>query len=483
MLDKIREKLGGLVGDTWIDETTTHGKLVKLYRDYAEGHHRSFLTTKQRRMLNISSDATEETCVNYADLVVSRMNDRLTLSGIDGDSEGATAWANTVHEVNRFDGLSMDVNEAAIRDGVTYLLTQFDNVSKLPILAHELAWDGTVGMIAVYDRMGKTIVAAVKVWYEGAEDARRVNFYYPDRIEKYSTNGDGLTPLAEPGQSAPGVTPWVDKSGKPIGMVPVVAVVNRAKTHRKTGISELAAVIPLNDALNRTLVDMIMTSGLTAFQIRYAFGFDPGDAVEPGGWIIANKDGLTKEQQVQVGTLEQGQLAALLDHALFLIDQIGEVSQTPLRTAMGSDAQSGEALKQRESGLLSKVRRFQVKGGNAWEDVMAVAATLQAAFGTANTGWAKTRWAAVWKDAQVRNDAEVIANAMLVREVVGDEETLHLIAPVYGWDDAHIQQILASKQAQTSRALAALANSTPNFGAFGGGFDAANGVAAEMSRV
>lgn len=453
MLDLMQKRLGSLVRSTWADEVRHQGTLVRLFRDYYEGNHRAKLTKEMKEMLRVTGDQLDQFNINYSERVVQAMADRLAVTSIEGGTKEASLWASDVLDANRMDGMQMDVHEAALRDGVTYVMVAYDNEQQMPVLAHEPAWDGDVGMIAIKDRTGKKIIAAIKVWYEG--DDKRVNFYLPEQVEKYAFNDGALKPLGEP-------EAWLGRDAQPIG-VPVVAF--------GAGRSELSTVIPMQDALNRTLVSMVMTSELTAFQIRIALGFNPPDKVTPGMWVvIGGTDGLTKDQLADAKVLEQGQIVPFINQAEFLINQISTVSSTPIPSAMGGDNASGEALKQREVGLLGKIRRFHVRGGNSWEDVMTMAAAVQRAFGRRQPP-ASDRWWTRWEDAELRNDSEIIANANAVRELVGDRETLRLVANVYDYDDTDIDRILDERAAQTVSALNALMANQPRFDAIGASVD------------
>ena len=465
MLEQIETMLGSMVRDEWAAEVEAQGEKVLLYRQYADGEHRAKLTPEMKQMLRISGDALDQFNANYCDLVVATMADRLTVERIEGGDD-ASEWAEALLRYNRFDGFQMDVHEATIRDGDTFVMLGYDNDAQMPTFHHEPAWDGDTGMIVVYDRMRVNILVAIKVWYEAnpassgedSTDDKRINIYYPDRVEKYwsAEGGDSLDPIGEE------PTPWKMTSGEAVG-VPVIHFRNRARSRTTTGISELASVIPLQDALNRNLTSMVTTSELSAFQIRVAKGFDPPTNLSPGMWVVIGPEGLDKDQVADADTMEQAQLVPFINQAYFLIDQIGNVSRTPMAGNMGGDSQSGEALKQREVGLLGKIGRFQVKTGNAWEDVMQMAARVQTAFGSKQPPQVQT-WNTKWKDAQIRNDAETIQNAMMVADLVGEAETLRLVGKVFGWDEAKIKMIMAEKASETVNRLAGL--NLPGFAQF-----------------
>ena len=474
MLDAIQAKLGALAPSDWAAKTQAWGELVALYRQYAEGDHRAKMTPEMKAMLRISDARTDQFNINYCDMVVQTMADRLKVTAVDGDNDAASAWSADLLTFNRMDGLQMKVHEAAIRDGVTYVMVAYDNDAQKPRLEHEEAYDGECGLIAVYDRTRKNIVAAVKIWLEG--DSKFVNIYFPNRVEKYAygEGGDLKDVIGQP-------VAWVDQVTNEAVGVPVVAFQSREKSRSTTGSSEIAPVIPIQDGLNRTLVSMVITAELTAFQIRYAVGWSPPAGITPGMWLkISETQPLTPDERIEVGTLQQGQLDQYLAQALFLIDQIGTVSRTPLPQHMGGDNASGEALKQREVGLLGKVERFQVTGGNAWENTLMMAAAVQQAFGLSKPPVA-ARFNTKWKTAAIRNDTDVIKNVKEAAQWIGDEEALRQIAPVFGFDEDKIQRLLQQLKAQKAADLSAMGGNVPGFNQFalpanGNGADGVTGA-------
>jgi hypothetical protein len=462
MLSNIQEKIKWLVRLNWAYEMGKHGEKVELWRDYERGDHALTLTSEMRAMLRIADGKDRQFGANYCPLIIGAMADRLTVQTIEGESDAATAWAADLLKQNRFDGMQMDVTASSLRDACTFIMVSWDNDLKRVVFTHELMWDGDTGVIPVYDRANKNMVAAIKVWYEGADDARRVNFYYPDRVEKYTADaaGAGLTPLVTDEDAT-----WVDTQGKALG-VPLVAIRNRARTGIPLGTSELEPVIPLQDILNENMMSMTATATLTGFPIRYALGFVPPANVSPGMWVVVGGGAeIPKDQLVEMGVLKQGDLVPFISQAEYLIDQISEVSRTPIMRNGSSTSASGESQKQRGEQLLSKVRQYQVPAGNAWEDVMALAAKVQDAFG-ATKAPASASWRCRWADAELRNEADAIKNIMLTSEVMGAEQTLREVGNVFGWDEMMIARIIASKASERTASLAALGGGLPGFARF-----------------
>lgn len=181
-------------------------------------------------------------------------------------------------------------------------------------------------------------------------------------------------------------------------------------------------------------------------------------------WVTIGENGLTPDMVADAYTLEAGGIVPFIEQANHLIEQIATISRTPLPSTLGGANASGEALKQRETGLLAKVRKAQVKIGNAHEDMMALAAIIHNTYAT--TSVPDSSWRTIWQDAEIRNESQMIANALSVREIVGDRETLRLIADVYGYDMQKQEQIVAEQQQRTIEAMSALGGTIAGFDQF-----------------
>ena len=271
MLKAIKKELGDLVLDTWYTEMQNWGALVALYSQYYEGEHRAKMTTEQKQMLNYSEPATEYFRANYCEKVVDDMADKLIVAGIEGSDEISTKWAGEVLEFSRFDAVNADVHEEMIKVGTSFVYVDYDNDANKSRLVYEPAWDGDTGMMAVYARDRKTVVAGVKVWWEAGFDKRRVNVYYPTKIKKFTAPDEGdLTPLPE--------EPEVEWK---VGKVSIIPFRYRRNSRRTVGRSKLSGTVTLQDALNRAFVSMTISGELSAFSNRVAKGFEPPQNLTP----------------------------------------------------------------------------------------------------------------------------------------------------------------------------------------------------------
>lgn len=463
----------------WAAEQMMLGEKVQLFRRYMDGDHRANMTTEMRKQLRlppppVSASAStnvkagytalygsmNELNDNYCGVIVRTMADRLHVVAIEADNDAATQWAQELMDDNEFDAIQGDIYEACLRDANTYLMVDWDAKKSQVRWTPENAYDAASGVLVLYDE-NDDIEMAIKIWQlrvgdkDGVETCR-VNVYYPDRIEKYvSRNNGNLVRFEVEGEAWP--APWVLPNGEPIG-VPVVHFPNRKTGYNDYGVSELEDAIPLQDALNRVVVDTVMTADLTAFPIRTAVGIEPPADVTPGMFLYLGpmKDKSGKPippdekmiewfKSVKFGSIEPGEVMPFIQTGMFFKGEMFDVSSTP-HPVRGEEKESGEAKKQREVVFLGKVKRFQPKAGIAWKRVIELSQRVQEAFGE-KPPEAK-RWTVKWKPPEIRNDAEIITNAKEIKDVVGDKEFLRQTAAVTNYTEARIAAILNEKKEQ-----------------------------------
>ena len=447
----------GLSFEAWKNEQDALVVKVKLFREYMAGDHRAELSTEMIEMLRIDSRNASRFNDNYCTRVVYAMSDRCTVDRIESDTDAGNAWVGGLLDASRFDGLQTNVIESSLIDGNAYTLTTWDEATGQSMLISEPAYNGTSGMMVLHDAFGK-VETAVKVWKEA--DDTRVTVYFRDRIRRYIGQGDGVLEPYEP-DGIPFETMQLLK-GEPLGC-PVTHYPNRWVVGSFYGLSELEQVIPLQDSLNRTLTSLIMASELTAFQVKVALGFKPPAALTPGCIVTIDEgDTMSDVHEPKMYVLETGQVIPYIQAADWLVGQIGRVSDTPMPEGMGGDNASGESLKQREIGLLGKVSRYHVRTGNKWEDAVMLAHRLETIWSTAAPAPVETL-DCQWAPAEIRNDTEVIANAKVLDDMGYPDEALRQMAPVYGWDEAKIQQLLEEKQATQAQDFTRLTRTFDTF--------------------
>lgn len=437
-------------------------------RAYFDGDHdASYLTTEMKQLLRLSSSSSIPFAANYCKVIVNTFVDRLNVTGIRTDNDPTNEWIADLLIDNRFDAMQTQVHEAAILDGDSYVMVSYDNASGRIAFTHEYAFDGTSGMLALYrSRDTREMTAAIKVWHieiDANTIQTRVNVYWPDRIERYAALNQGnLEPYSTPG--LPPVEAWANqRTGEPIG-IPVVHFRNGGRYN--TGISEIAGAIPIQDAHNRTWYSLVLNSEYTGFPLLFAKGFNPGGNLRPGSLITATINGEppTTDMQIDLQRVPAGSNQEFLATAQYQEGVMGRITRTPSPEFIAPTA-SGEARKQAEVGLVGKVKRFQVNAGNAWEDVVTLAARVQDAYSNERPP-EFDRLTTQWQNPELRNDVEVVENAVKIAPFVDKQTTLEAVAPVFGWDADKIQEILERMQTEDAAKVDNALAQMPNFNRF-----------------
>ena len=148
---------------------------IRDYREWYDGDHGTQLTDRQRRYLQIKHG--EEFNDNYCSIVVDALWERLVVTGFDADGQDSDIWG--WWQANRMDRVQGQVHLAAVRDGDSYVLVDWDNDAGGPRFTVELAYDGAEGVKLHYDPERRTqAVFASKRWrigpFRGVDDSQEV---------------------------------------------------------------------------------------------------------------------------------------------------------------------------------------------------------------------------------------------------------------------------------------------------------------------
>ncbi len=386
-------------------------------RDYYHGHHPTHLTERQQTYLGAVRGSF---CANYCRLVVEAVAERLRAQGIEADHTPTARWLADWWKRAHLAALGAAVHLAAVRDGQTFVIVDYDPQTDRPRATLNPADDGSGGITMHYDADGTPLYAAKRWTVDNGPRAgtqRRMNLYYPDRIEKYLSTT--AAPYWHPLPESP--LPWVGRDGAPLGL-PVIPFRNRLADD-PAGVSELSDVIPLQDALNKTLIDLVALADANAFPLMVALGFGvPDDLTLAPGAVVQvppSLDGPT-DFKILPGS-DVGNLLALLEQ---FVTEIARVSSTPLSRLQVSGHVAAEGtLKQQEAGLIAKVERKQVIFGDAWADLLGLVLRVQNTYGAARVH-ADTPLSINWAPAATRSEAEHLQLLLLKAQLGVPVETL-----------------------------------------------------------
>jgi hypothetical protein len=254
----------------------------------------------------------------------------------------------------------------------------------------------------------------------------------------------------------------IDRDVHNLGEVPVVPLVNRARTVDRCGRSELTPIIPLSDAANKIATDMMVAAEFVAIPLRGLFGIGPDDLEDAQGnkltalqaimgklLTIPDDDGTAKHFEFAAANLSGfhesinalaklvASMAGLPPHAL------GFTTDNPA---------SADAIRSAEARLVKRAERKQVAFGGSYEKAMRLVRRLQSGdwdprLKRLETIWrdASTPTVAQSADAAVKKFAEGIVTRRQVREDLGYTDAQ--IKRMEGEDAEADAELLAMKTA------------------------------------
>lgn len=382
---------------------------------------------------------------NICDVIVDALAERLVVTGFNTGDSAIDERCNELWQQNRMDDDAATIHTEAAMLGDSFVVVDWDSERLRPRLNYNPA-----GMITVRytDGANRVMAWAAKRWDEPDGKTRRKNVYYPDRIERYVSTVNRLGQYAEAGWSPysgdgqKAVLDWTDNSGRPLG-IPVFHFRNKAKG-RPYGRSEIANVIPLQDAINKTLVDLLLVLDTQGWPQRWVRGNEPA-----GGWKVGpGRVWSSNDPNFSAGELAQAEPSGLLAALTKIINIAAGRSRTPQYLFyIDGSIPSGEALKTADAGLAAKTRDRQRSFGNAWEDALFLALRLDNTFGGQSWPVDDLMIETQWADPELRND---LANAQRISTLapwLSDAEVLRLA----GYSQQKIEIILNERDAEARR--------------------------------
>lgn len=413
--------------ETMEQKLTARQPTLQRLQDYYDGKHRlAFTSQKFREAFGGMFAAFAD---NWCPLVVDAVEERLNVQGFRHGSDPKAdldAWA--IWQRNGLDAASQLAHSEALILGDAYAIVWGDDDGQ-PCVSIESSRDVVVAY-APGDRTKR--IAALKEWKDS--DGTHAVLFTPTFVYKYlrevNTGEWKIAPDADDNE------PW--PLPNPLGVVPVVPLVNRPSLSVDNyGVSEFINVIPMQDAVNKLLADMLVASEFIAFPQRYVTGLEldeqPNGQVKPPFQIAIDKLLVAEDPNAKFGTLSAGDLKNYVEGIELLVQHVASQTRTPPHYFyLSGNFPSGDAIKSAETGLVAKSRRKMRFFGEAWEEVMRLCfKVLEDPRGDVDDS------ETIWGDPEYRSEAE-LADALIKRSAIG-------VPRQQLWEDAGYTQTQISR--------------------------------------
>lgn len=372
---------------------------------------------------------------NLPRLAVTALSERLRILGFRG--AGTQLWEDWI--ANDLDQLAPIAHREALTLGTCPVVVWADKAGN-PQVSVESAKQVAVRR----DPATRQVTAAVKRW-ETNEGSFAVLFE-PDTITHFHSPSRGA---AVHGFTA------TQRLRNPFGVVPVVELRNSDRL-LGPGSSEIDDLIPLCDALNKSLADLMVTSEFLAKPRRYATGITPveidvdeatGELKGPVASPFPETDRMMIDEnpEARFGQLPGADLSAYEASVRVLLGQVMAVSALPAHYVgvFTDNPASADALRAAEASLTARAEARQASFGPAWEQV----ARLMVATRTGQDP-ASVRLSIQWADAATRSVAQE-ADAVVKLVQAGILPRSHALKKL-GYSADEIAEILATPQTQAT---------------------------------
>lgn len=389
---------------------TTRARSLTLFDDYYEGRHRlGFATPKFREAFG---HVFRELADNWCDLVVDAVEERLNVEGfrvggqLEGDSQAWDLW-----QRNGFDAASQVCHTEALVHGVAYVMVGPDGVDGARLTVEH----PSQVIVATDSGDRRQRVAAWKRYVDEWTGEHRAALWLPDRVWRFTAPAGTVGPHDRLVWSVRGDA----AEPNPLGSVPIVPFLNRPRLLVE-GRSEIARVIPVQDAVNKTIADMLVTAEYYGMPQRYAVGLelptDPetGHPVDPFTDPHLRRFFYAEDPDVKVGQFPSADLHGFVSVVEMLVQHIASQTRTPPHYFyLGGNFPSGESIKSAETGLVAKARRKMRHFGEAWEEVMRLAGRIAGLDQLDDPSQE-----VIWGDPESRTEGEHV-DAVLKRQALG----------------------------------------------------------------
>ncbi|ODQ85325.1 phage portal protein [Mycolicibacterium holsaticum] len=377
---------------------------------------------------------------NIPRLSVTALAERLRITGFS-DTGLWTDWIR-----NDLDQLSGTAHREALLYGDCPVIVWADRFGR-PKVTVESAKQVAVEV----DPGTRQTLAAVKRWE--TQTTTEAVLYLPDEIVRYRANSTGATTHG---------FKVVETLANPLGVPPVVQIRNADRVLAERGCSEIDDLMPLVDALNKCLADMMVTSEYVGRPRRWATGIElteepvlddegneTGETLEVNPIPEGNRAMISENHEAKFGQLPSADLAGYEASVRVILGQIMAVSTLPAHYVgvFTDQPASADALRAAEASLTARAEARQATFGRAWEQVARLMTAVRDGVDPQQVD-VRVQWA----DAATRSVAQE-ADAVVKLHQAGLLPASYALSKL-GYSDDEITKIRAARRAEALDAQA-----------------------------
>ena len=355
---------------------------VDRYERYYRGEHPlAFATSKFREAFG---DLFAEFADNFMELVVDVPVDKLHVTGFDFGDEKVNEEAWKLWRLNDMESRARIAHTEAVKCRASYVLVD-------PVLGRITVEHPKQAYVELDPADPMNRLAGIKRWV-GVDGKTYATLYLPDRVYKYVSKGSAsnkLMPTLPDHERLQTSGGWdlVREVRNPLGVVPLIPLENNP-TLLRGGKSDLEVAIPLQNATNKLVTDMIVASEYQAFKQRvltgvevpkYPEGHEQAGQPMPSAelmaaisrtWFIEDTDARVTE----LGGVDLGNYVQAIEMSIQHIATKTRIPPQHFLSAGGTLANvSTESMTVINDGFISKVERKQGDFGPSWREVMRLA--------------------------------------------------------------------------------------------------------------
>lgn len=367
-----------------INEWMVRAPYYRIYRHYFEGHHR--LLSVNSKWQAWFANMLEQTKLNLCESVIDAVIDRLSIASwlVTGENEGQEKAMLAAWEYSQGPAVMNEVHEGACIEGDSAILVWPDANNKLRMWPHR----GDEMILYYPPELPDIPVLGLKIWRD-TPDRWRLNAYWPDRVDRFITRNGASFGMT-------GIETWTngqmkletilqmveDETGtsvpNPVGNEVPIAHFTPGRLGNAIGDSDLRNAISVQDALNKSLIDLIVSGEGAALPLRVLTGVqsmkDPDTGSDTGPKYDPRKDSWMNiaNEQAKLWTAAGVDPIALISVVEHHITNMARVTHTPpdrLLAKAGGDP-SGSARKMGEAPLTSKSLTRKQQFDPSWRRTM-----------------------------------------------------------------------------------------------------------------